>query len=82
MKVFVSSVIEGFEEFRDAAANGARVLRHHVLRAEDFWAISMSNHDDRVVMLSPPVHSRATLRVRAGLLAEDLMVPLRRQVQS
>jgi Domain of unknown function (DUF4062) len=44
--------------------------------------ISMSGHDDRVVMLSPAVHSRSTLRVQARTLAEDLMVLLRRQVQS
>lgn len=35
MKVFVSSVIRGFEAFRDVAADAARVLGHDVLRSED-----------------------------------------------
>jgi hypothetical protein len=38
MKIFVSSVIRGFEQFRDAAARAANVLRHEVKRAEDFAA--------------------------------------------
>jgi hypothetical protein len=42
LKVFISSVINGFEAYRDAAAQGARVLRHQVLRAEDFGAIANS----------------------------------------
>lgn len=36
MNAFVSSVIQGFEEFRDAAADAATVLDHTVLRSEDF----------------------------------------------
>ena len=39
MNVFISSVIEGMEEFRDAASEGAVVLRHKVVRAEDFGAL-------------------------------------------
>lgn len=38
MNVFISSVIEGMEDFRDAASEGAAVLRHKVIRAEDFGA--------------------------------------------
>jgi hypothetical protein len=38
MKVFVSSVITGYEAFRDAAASAATVLGHEVKRAEDFIA--------------------------------------------
>ena len=36
MKVFISSVISGFEEFRDAAAVGIAALGHEVIRAEEF----------------------------------------------
>ena len=42
MKVFISSVIHGFEPYREAAAQGARALRHQVLRAEDFGATADS----------------------------------------
>lgn len=42
MKVFVSSVIGGFEEFREAAESGIRTLGHEVLRAEDFSASSQT----------------------------------------
>lgn len=38
VRVFVSSVIRGLEEFRDAAVRAARSLRHEVKRAEDFGA--------------------------------------------
>lgn len=38
MKVFISSVIAGFQPFRDAASRGARTLRHEVIKAEDFGA--------------------------------------------
>src|SRR5262245_40121385 len=38
MKIFISSVIRGFEAYRDAAARAARALRHEVKRAEDFSA--------------------------------------------
>jgi hypothetical protein len=38
MKVFISSVVGGFEHFRDAAAAAVRSLGHHVVRAEDFGA--------------------------------------------
>lgn len=38
MKVFVSSVITGFEEYRRAAACAIRTLGHDVIRAEDFGA--------------------------------------------
>lgn len=38
MKVFISSVIAGFEAEREAAASGVRALRHDVIRAEDFGA--------------------------------------------
>src|SRR5690349_5931214 len=38
MKIFVSSVIRGFEQYRDAAARAAKTLGHEVKRAEDFAA--------------------------------------------
>lgn len=38
MNVFISSVIGGMEEYRDAAADAASVLGHNVVRAEDFGA--------------------------------------------
>lgn len=38
MKVFLSSVITGYEALRDAAASGATTLGHAVVRAEDFGA--------------------------------------------
>lgn len=38
MKVFISSVIGGFQQFRDAAKRGATALRHEVIRAEAFGA--------------------------------------------
>ena len=38
MNVFISSVVDGMEEFRDAASDGAAVLRHKVTRAEHFRA--------------------------------------------
>ena len=40
MKIFISSVIRGFEPYRDAAARAAKALRHEVKRAEDFTASS------------------------------------------
>lgn len=38
MKVFISSVISGFGEYRDAAARACQTLKHQPLRAEDFGA--------------------------------------------
>lgn len=38
MKVFVSSVVGGFERFRSAAAEAIETLGHQVLRSEDFPA--------------------------------------------
>jgi hypothetical protein len=38
LKVFISSVITGFEEFREAAVAAIRSLRHTAIRAEDFSA--------------------------------------------
>ena len=38
MKVFVSSVIDGYEEYREAAVSAVRTLRHDALRAEDYGA--------------------------------------------
>lgn len=40
MRIFLSSVIRGFEAYRDAAARAARALRHEVKRAEDVAASS------------------------------------------
>lgn len=38
MKVFISSVIHGYEEYREAAAEGVEVLGYEVSRSEDFSA--------------------------------------------
>lgn len=42
VKIFVSSVICGFERYREASVRAAKVLRHEVKRAEDFTASSAS----------------------------------------
>lgn len=42
MKVFLSSVISGFEPFRAAAAHGIEMLGHTVVRSQDFPAASHS----------------------------------------
>jgi hypothetical protein len=42
VKVFVSSVIRGFEMERDAAERAAKTLDHTVLRSEDFGAVAVS----------------------------------------
>ena len=38
MKAFISSVISGFGDLRDAAAEAVKALRHEAIRAEDFGA--------------------------------------------
>src|SRR5687767_12545308 len=38
MKVFISSIIKGFEPFREAANRAVTALRHKAIRAEDFGA--------------------------------------------
>ncbi len=38
MRVFISSVITGYEHFRDAVAAAVESLGHEVIRAEDFGA--------------------------------------------
>lgn len=40
MKVFISSVVGGFEHFRAAAAEAIETLGHRVLRSEDFPALA------------------------------------------
>ena len=40
MRVFISSVITGYEAFRDAVDTAIRSLGHEVIRAEDFGALS------------------------------------------
>lgn len=40
MKVFISSVVGGFEPFRSAAAEAIETLGHRVLRSEDFPALA------------------------------------------
>lgn len=42
MRVFISSVITGFEPYRQAAADAVRLLGHEVIRAEDFPALAAS----------------------------------------
>jgi hypothetical protein len=42
MKVFISSVITGFERFRDVAADAVKALGYEVIRAEDFPASTRS----------------------------------------
>ena len=49
MKVFISSVISGFEEIRDSAESAIKSLGHEVVRAEDFPA---SDESSRVACLS------------------------------
>ena len=39
MRVFISSVITGYEQFRDAVAAAVESLGHEVVRAEDFGAL-------------------------------------------
>jgi hypothetical protein len=43
MKVFISSVIRGFETERDAVQRAAQALDHTVIRSEDFGAIASSS---------------------------------------
>ena len=43
MKIFVSSVMNGFEEFREAAFAAIRSLDHEIVRAEDFPASTTSS---------------------------------------
>ncbi|MEL7781589.1 DUF4062 domain-containing protein [Citromicrobium bathyomarinum] len=43
MKIFVSSVMNGFEEFREAAFAAIRSLDHDIVRAEDFPASTSSS---------------------------------------
>lgn len=43
MKVFISSVIIGFEAYRDAAASAVKSLGHEVIRAEEFPAFDTSS---------------------------------------
>lgn len=42
MKVFISSVISGYEEYRAAVQEAVETLGHEVIRAEDFGASSSS----------------------------------------
>ena len=37
MKVFISSVIHGYEEYREAAAEGVEVLGYEVSRSEEIF---------------------------------------------
>lgn len=60
MKIFISSVISGFEPFRNAVEQAAKVLRHTVIRAESFGA-------------SPTSPQRACL---AAVRAADVVVLL------
>lgn len=60
MKVFISSVISGFEDYREAAATAIRALGHEVIRAEDFGA-------------SPDSPQRACL---AGVREADIVIML------
>ena len=43
MKIFVSSVISGFEDYRKAACEAIESLDHEVIRAEDFPATTTSS---------------------------------------
>ena len=42
MKVFISSVISDFGQYRDAATRGCQTLSHQVLKAEDYGASASS----------------------------------------
>ena len=49
MKIFISSLIKGFEPFRAAARAAVKTLRHEAIMAEDFAAqLSMSTLFDGV----------------------------------
>ena len=43
MKIFVSSVMQGFEEFREAAFSAIASLDHEIIRAEDFPSSTASS---------------------------------------
>lgn len=71
MNVFISSVVRGFEPFRDAAADAARVLGHGVLRSEDLPAgpdpaeracLDLVRRADVVVLLLGARYGAATER--------------------
>ncbi len=63
MKVFISSVISGFEIYRDASVRSARALGHEVRRSKDFSASPVTRQqacltgvrwaDVTVVLLGP-----------------------------
>lgn len=63
MKVFISSVIGGFESYRDAAASGVKVQGHEVVRAEDLGAQIDS---PRVACLEAVRRSDVTLVILGG----------------
>lgn len=75
MKVFISSVIGGMEELRDAADDAVSVLRHSVVRAEDFGASATS---PRVACLDAVRNSDAVVLIlgaRYGDMQESGLSP-------
>ncbi|TFL15301.1 DUF4062 domain-containing protein [Pusillimonas caeni] len=58
MKVFISSLIGGFESYREAARSAVRTLRHEPVMAEDFGALP---HSPQIACLK-------------GLRAADLVI--------
>lgn len=63
MKVFISSVIDGMEDYRDAAAHAIGVLGHRVIRAEDLHA---SPATPRIACLEAVRHSDAVVLILGG----------------
>ncbi len=43
MKIFISSVVAGFEAHRDAVESAAKTLRHEVIRSEELGAVTESS---------------------------------------
>jgi len=55
MKIFISSLIGGFEEFRSAARSAIVALRHEPIMAEDFGAKPTSPQIPASKEFAPPI---------------------------
>jgi Domain of unknown function (DUF4062) len=58
MKIFISSLISGFEPFRAAACAAVKTLRHEAIMAEDFNA---QPHSPQIACLTPERISRVLI---------------------
>lgn len=67
LKVFISSVIGGMEEYRNAAADAIILLRHDAVRAEDFGA---SDASPRVACLGAVRNSDAVVLILGSRYGE------------